>query len=287
MRIASLHIYPVKGMRGVALEAAQVEARGLAGDRRWLVIAEPDGRFITQRSHPGLARISARPAEGGLVLSADGAKECFVAANTAVRRTVEVWGETVDAALADDAAQEWLSDRFGEPLQLVYMDKEDARLRSTAWTPAPEPVSFADAFPILVTTTGSLVALNAEIARIGGEAVAMERFRPNIVIDCDAPWRDDYWKRLRIGALEIDLVKPCDRCLVTTRDQRTGESLGKEPLKSLARLRRSADPRVDGVLFGWNAVPRGSATVAVGDPVEVVEQRPEGFPLSTPAIADA
>jgi uncharacterized protein YcbX len=108
----------------------------------------------------------------------------------------------------------------------------------------------------------------------------MTRFRPNIVVDCDQPWTEDTWKLLRIGAVELELVKPSDRCIVTTTDQATGARMGKEPLASLARLRRSADPRINGVLFGWNAVPRVLGEITVGARVEILQERPEGFPLS-------
>jgi hypothetical protein len=90
---------------------------------------------------------------------------------------------------------------------------------------------------------------------------------------------EDFWRVVRIGAVEFELVKPCDRCVVTTKDQETGEASSKEPLASLARLRRSADLRINGVLFGWNAVPRTLGEIAVGDRVEVLERRPEGFAL--------
>jgi uncharacterized protein YcbX len=70
-------------------------------------------------------------------------------------------------------------------------------------------------------------------------------------------------------------VKPCERCIVTTTDQTTGERKGPEPIAALTRLRRSSDPRISGVLFAWNAVPR--------DAVEVLEHRPEGFPLRASA----
>lgn len=77
-----------------------------------------------------------------------------------------------------------------------------------------------------------------------------------IVIGGIDPWAEDFWKTIRIGGIAIDLMKPCDRCVVTTKDQKTGEPLGKEPLKILATMRKSADPRINGVLFGWNSAPR-------------------------------
>ncbi len=111
----------------------------------------------------------------------------------------------------------------------------------------------------------------------------MRRFRPNVVVANDDPWQEDYWGAVRIGGMVFDLVKPCDRCAVTTKDQVTGASLGKEPLATLARLRRSADERINGVLFGWNAVPRAPGEIALGDEVDVLAQRPEGFALHAQA----
>ena len=139
-----------------------------------------------------------------------------------------------------------------------------------AWTDTPVPVSFADAFPVLVTTTASLAALNREIEGHGGQAVRMGQFRPNLVIDCNEAWAEDRWTKLQIGEVVLDLVKPCDRCVVTTTDQTTGEINGKEPLASLARIRRSTDPRIKGVLFGVNAVPRALGRIRIGDAVRAV-----------------
>ncbi len=280
MRIASLHIYPIKGVRAVDLDRAVVEDRGLAGDRRWLLVSA-DGTFITQRTHSKLAAITARLTGAGLLLSAPGMNDLAVAApDGAARMDVTVWGAPVSAARAASDAHEWASEFFGEQLRLVYMDSDAERVKTGEWVKTPQPVSFADAYPVLITTAGSLRAVNAEIEKADGAPVTMRRFRPNIVIDCDAPWREDFWKVLRLGGAELDLVKPCDRCVVTTKDQLTGESMGKEPLASLARIRRSADPRLNGVLFGWNATPRALGGVAVGDEVEILEERPAGFPIA-------
>jgi uncharacterized protein YcbX len=279
MRIASLHIYPIKGTRAVDVDRARFEQRGLEGDRRWVVV-DAAGQFITQRSHPRLAQISATPIRTGLRLSAPRADELLVDRPPGSERIeVTVWEHRVNAALADAHAGTWLSNFFGEELRLAYMDGASERLKRGIWTEAPLPISFADAYPALITTTGSLAALNTEIARRGLTPVPMTRFRPNVVIDCDEPWQEDTWKTLRLGALEVDLVKPCDRCVVTTKDQISGESMGEEPIVSLTRLRMSDDPRIKGVLFGWNSAPRDTGEVAVGDRVEILDERREGFPI--------
>ncbi|OFX00213.1 MAG: hypothetical protein A3E78_06455 [Alphaproteobacteria bacterium RIFCSPHIGHO2_12_FULL_63_12] len=270
MRVASLHIHPVKGMRAVDVARVKVEARGLEGDRRWLAV-DANGVFLTQRTHPHMATMTAILTPQGLALSADGFGAIEIRKPSGdARRKVVVWESEVDAAATNSAASAFLSDLIGEEAHLVYMDEHAARLKDSVWTPAPVPVSFADAFPILVTTTGSLAALNRDIAAHGGDPVPMGRFRPSIVIDCDAPWAEDRWDRLRIGDVVLDLVKPSDRCIVTTTDQATGERRGKEPLAALARIHRSTDPRINGVIFGENAAPRALGEIAVGDAVEIV-----------------
>jgi uncharacterized protein len=280
MRVVSLHFYPIKGVRAVNPDGVRVAPRGLDGDRRWLVV-DRTGMFHTQRSRSGLATITAQVTANGLRLSAPGVADLLVETPSGAERLdVTVWDTTVSAAVADASAHAWVSAVLGDDVLLVHMDARTNRLKRGIWTAEPLPVTFADAYPVLIATTGSLAALNAEIVQRGGAAVPMARFRPNIVIECDEPWREDYWRALRIGGIEVDLVKPCDRCIVTTKDQTTGESMGKEPLASLTRLRMSADPRVKGVLFGWNSVPRAIGRVEIGDRVEVLAARPEGFPLA-------
>jgi uncharacterized protein YcbX len=270
MRIASLHLHPVKAMRAVDVSSARVEERGFAGDRRWLAV-DAAGVFLTQRSHAALARINAAITKKGVRLSAEGAGEIEVERpQGSVRRNVVVWDAQISAAAANGAASAFLSDFLGEEAHLVYMDEKALRFKASVWTEAPVAVSFADAFPVLVATTGSLAALNRDIEKHGGTAVPMARFRPNIVIGCDEPWAEDRWTRIKIGAAELDLVKPSDRCIVTTTDQKTGARMGKEPLAALARIHRSTDPRINGVLFGVNAVPRTFGEIHTDEAVEII-----------------
>ncbi|WP_428410256.1 MOSC domain-containing protein [Hyphococcus sp.] len=279
MRVSSLHIYPVKGVRAVHLDRAEVKPRGLEGDRRWLITDEGGG-FLTQRTCPALARIAATPIPEGLNLSYEGASFAAARPAKASRRSVKIWNDEVNALDAGDDVGEWLSAALGRPARLFYMDAETARTTSGRWGPKL-PVSFADSYPLLVTTTASLEALNKAIGADGGEAVPMKRFRPNIVIDGADPWAEDFWKTIRIGNVTTDLAKPCDRCVVTTLDPETGIKTGREPLKTLHKIRRSAHPDLSNVvLFGWNSAPRGEGAIAVGDKVEIVEERPEGWPLA-------
>jgi uncharacterized protein YcbX len=106
----------------------------------------------------------------------------------------------------------------------------------------------------------------------------MDRFRPNIVIDHDAPFGDDHWEAIEIAGVRFDLVKPCARCIMTTQDQMTGSRDVPSPMTAMGRIRMSADRRVPGPLFGWNAVPRSTGSISLGDAVTVLNQR-EPWPI--------
>lgn len=111
----------------------------------------------------------------------------------------------------------------------------------------------------------------------------MDRFRTNILLDCDEAWDEDFWESLEIGGIRFDFVKPCARCIMTTQDQITGERIGGNPIQGLAEKRMSADRRVAGVLFGWNVVPRGEGTLKLGDEARIVDRRRERWPMKVRA----
>ena len=71
MQLAAINIYPVKGARGIPLASAALEPRGLAGDRRWMLV-DANGRFISQREFPRLALLGVAQTETGLRLSMGG-----------------------------------------------------------------------------------------------------------------------------------------------------------------------------------------------------------------------
>lgn len=282
LEVASLRIHPLKGARALNVAEAAVEPRGLAGDRRF-VATDEDGTFLTQRNCPALARVTAEFRAGRIRLSSDDLPDSLdaVVPVGGERCEVVVWRDQISAAAIGPEADAWVSRAVGQPARLFHFDARSDRMTHARFS-APAPIGFADAYPILVATTGSLDALNAEIARSGGAPIGMERFRPNIVIAA-GPWEDDFWETIEIGGIVFDLVKPSDRCIVTTTDQRTGARMGKEPLASLARIRLSADDRIHGVLFGWNTIPRSEGALRVGDVVRIVSRRAERWPLATRA----
>ncbi|MEV7281287.1 MOSC N-terminal beta barrel domain-containing protein [Streptomyces sp. NPDC093111] len=272
--LRSVHVHPVKALRGFSPAQAEVEPWGLAGDRRWTVV-DTTGKVVTQRQHARLALASAALLpDGGVTLAAPGADPLTVEVPKPPREgdtiTVEIFGDLVEAAPADPAADAWFSAYLQSEVRLVHMD-DPARRRPVDpdFALPGETVSFADGYPLLAATTSSLDALNSLIAQ-GDHAdegpLPMNRFRPNLVIDGTAPWAEDGWRRLAIGEVTFRVAKSCGRCVVTTTDQETAER-GKEPLRTLARHRRDGSR----LIFGQNLVPERRGVIKAGDPVEILD----------------
>jgi hypothetical protein len=271
VRIAELNLYPVKGCRGLSLSTAGVAATGLEvdgiGDREWLVV-DAEGEFLSQREHPKMALIETRLTPASLLVKAPGMlllEVPFESEGDVV--TVRVWDDRVSAVTQGEIADAWLSRYLGTPARLVRFDYEGRRLASHRYTGKDDaPFKFADAFALLVTNTASLAAVNARLQRQGHAAVAMNRFRPNIVLDGLPAFEEDYVRLLRVGPLAIRPVKPCARCSVPGVDPETGEHSPRVP-DVLAAMRASDD----GVTFGVNAIvgEGAGAVLRVGDAVEV------------------
>ncbi|MCT4353873.1 MOSC domain-containing protein [Streptomyces sp. Je 1-79] len=270
-RLRSVHVHPVKALRGYALAEAEVQPWGLAGDRRWAVV-DASGKVVTQRRHPRMAAAAAEALPGGGIrVSASGHPALSIEVprpSSTIR--VEVFDTPVDAVPAGPAADAWFSAFLETESRLVHMD-DPARRRpiDPAHALPGETVSFADGYPLLATTTSSLDALNSLIAQgnhPGEGPLPMNRFRPNVVVEGTAPWAEDGWTRLAIGEVMFRVAKPCGRCVVTTVDQFTGER-GKEPLRTLATHRRDGNK----LIFGQNLVPEHPGTIRVGDEVKILD----------------
>jgi uncharacterized protein YcbX len=268
MRLAEIRVFPVKGLAGVAQGRAIAEACGLRDDRRWMVV-DSAGRFLTQRALPQMAVIHAVATPNSVVLSKAGLEPIEVAlpGPDAALEPVIVWRDTVMAADAGPEARDWISAALGTPARLVHLRDPAARPVSSTSGRRGETVSFADGFPVLLTSLDSLADLNARLPT----PIPIDRFRGNLIIEGAPPWAEDTWRVIRVGGAIFRVAKPCDRCTVTTIDQATGlRPDRREPLRTLGKFRH--DER--GIMFGQNLVPLELGAVSVGDQIEVLERGP-------------
>ncbi|MBF7731407.1 MOSC domain-containing protein [Pseudomonas sp. N040] len=266
LQLTALYRYPLKSGASQVLPEATIDALGLAGDRRWMLVDAASGRFLSQRLLPQIGRIVAQGSAAGLQLSAPGAAPLQVPLPDPATglRTVTLWADTFAVSDAGEAAAHWCSSYLQRACRLVHVPLQQARQIDRTFAEAGERVGFADGFPLLLIGQASLDDLAARV----GRPLEMLRFRPNLVVGGALPYAEDGWKRIRIGALQLRVVKGCSRCIMTTLDPFTGErSTDREPLRTLEGYRQ----RDGQVYFGQNLIAEACGELRVGMPVEVLE----------------
>jgi uncharacterized protein YcbX len=273
MHLSGLFIYPVKSLGGIAVNVAEIDAAGLVHDRRFMVIDGND-RFLTQRTLPRMALISTELTPTDLVLRAPAHDACRIpltARTTPTKRSVSIWKSA--GLIAEDCGDEpaqWVSSFLNSTCRLVRIGKDFRRpVRNTEKARSGDVVAFADGYPFLVIGESSLADLNDRLLENGEEKISMNRFRPNVVISGSSAFAEDVWQRFRIGSVTFRAAGPCERCVITTTDQSTGER-GREPLRTLATYRRSPTDST-AILFGQNLIHEGkSGSLRLGEQVVVI-----------------
>ncbi|UIZ13587.1 MOSC domain-containing protein [Streptomyces sp. R527F] len=278
--VVDLITYPVKGCAGTSVDSTHLTPAGLAHDRSFMVVSV-DGVYRTQRRDPRLALVrptvsadasrltlaSAQPESGHGALHLD-------VTTSAPRRDVDLFGATYRGIDQGDEAAAWLTDLLGTPSRLVRVPPEHDR-KTDGLTPGTS--GYADSSAVHVLSRASLAHLHTRMAEHGAPPLAMDRFRPNIVIDslpegCQGedwaaePHAEDRIRRATIGAAELGYTKLAVRCAVTLVDQKAGARGGPEPLRTLAGYRRFS---AGGVVFGAKFAVVRPGKLSVGDEVAV------------------
>lgn len=259
--ITELKLYPVKSCAGIALREATLTRAGLMSeqiyDREWMV-ADANGNFMTQREYPKMALITPRIKADTLELRAPGMLRIEIPLGLPAPEDerlleVQVWRDKVQAYDCDETTATWFSKFLGTPCRLVRFHADAKRIADMEWTGEVEsPVLFSDGFPMLLISEASLADLNEKLKAQGREALPMDRFRPNIVIQGIGAFEEDYAESFKAGEAILKPVKPSPRCSIPSVDQATGQ-VGPDPLDILQGYR--ANPKVDGgITFGMNTI---------------------------------
>ena len=264
-------------MKGIRLDSATVEARGLEYDRRWM-LTDRDGMFLTQREFPQMATLRTELIEDGLVISCKkwGGMQIGLPGTDDVR-PVTIWQSVCAGEIYSEDVNEWFSMVLETNCQLVYMPDDSRRSVNPRFDRGEDIVSFADGYPLMLLGENSLVDLNSRLET----PLPMNRFRPNLVVSGCGAFAEDNWTRIRIGEAIFRSTKPCERCVITTVEQSKGEFAGKEPLKTLASYRSAKTVMPErlealgvsetAVLFGQNLIAEGAGgTIKIGDEIEML-----------------
>jgi uncharacterized protein len=231
VELVGLWRYPVKSMQGEALEVAELGPAGLADDRRWGVQAAESGRILSAKR------------EGRLLTASATTDETVVISLPSGESLVGV-GAATDAALSG-----WLE----RPVRLVEAESEavptfesqadEADDASGTVTWEGRRGAFVDSSPIHLVTTATLRAVASQRPDLDWR---LARFRPNLLVDVAGDERvEDTWvgRRCRVGAVELEILKPCQRCVMVTRPQpgRLGSGQLGRQLGVLTHLSRMAE----------------------------------------------
>jgi uncharacterized protein YcbX len=260
VRIKSLIYYPIKSCRGVEIDTVYVDPRGLENDRR-LMIVDWNDNSVTQREVPKLAVVEPFIVDRKfLTLAAPGMSQVQIEMLDAGDNVcARVWHQPYEAVDQGDEVAAWLSAYLGQPARLVRIG--DAFERVVPFSDKKiAHVSFADHFPVVITTQEGLDHLNSKLE----QKVQMSRYRPNVVIEgCQA--FDEYtWSHVEIGDVLFEITRVCDRCSVTTIDQETaGQTC--ESLKMLSTFKVLPEGKP---VFGLHASPLNLASISIKSAVK-------------------
>jgi MOSC domain-containing protein len=263
IQISGLYVYPIKSCGGISLQKSILDGKGLKYDRRWMLVDE-GGAYITQRKFPQLALVKTVIDGNDLIIFADGRTGLHVGTEetTGEMVTVKVWNDVCESNVVSSAANEWFFEFLDKKVRLVYMPENVIRSVDPNYSVGPFSTAFTDGFPILLISEASLDDLNSRLEN----PVPMDRFRPNIVVSGTVPFEEDGWRSIKTGDVQMHVVKPCARCVITTTDQQTAQR-SKEPLTTLAKFRTQNKK----IMFGQNVIHQNTGTLNVGDTINVNE----------------
>lgn len=273
MEISEINIYPIKSLGGISLSESVVEEKGLQYDRRWMLVDE-NGKFFTQREFPKMATFKVSLENEGLRVSLENENLLipFEENETENEIQVEVWNSKFTAQTLQNSINQWFSNALETNCRLVRMNQNSNRLVNPVYAVRKfqDKVSFADGYPFMLIGENSLEDLNSRLEK----PLLMNRFRPNFVVKDSEAFAEDNWKQIKVGNIAFHIVKPCERCVMTTIDQAKGVSDGKEPLKTLSTYRLVKKDGESKILFGQNLIAeKVGETVKIGDKVEVLETK--------------
>lgn len=266
-QIADIFVYPIKSLGGFSVKEWPVLGEGLAHDRQWMLVDE-SGNFLTQRNLPEMALLKIRAfgfdANSFEVYSSKTLRQITIPIylNQKSAKKVQVWDDVVNAFYYPEEVNNWFSNELGFPCFLVKKDEDYIRQVDRKYAAENTSTGFSDGYPILVVSEASLDDLNKRLE----QSVPMNRFRPNIVLKGTTAFHEDVSIGLKMSEVELNLVKPCARCVVTTINQDTAQK-SPEPLRTLSTYRAIENK----ILFGMNALVKTTGKIQLNEQVHLLQ----------------
>jgi uncharacterized protein len=266
--VTQLWYYPVKSLAGISVTEAYCGPKGLAWDRRWMLVDQA-GVFLSQRKFPEMALLQpelsfeeGRPVQMVITHCNHPDHSLVIPAADLFGekpQNVTVWDSTLTVNQLAPYINNWFSAVLGMPCSMVYQAEDQVRKVDPNYAKSQtDQTSLSDGYPYLLVGESSLQLLEEKI----GEPITINRFRPNIVFEGEAPHFEDVLSSLTIGEATFEGVKPCARCEVVTIDPATAFK-NKMVLKTLSTYRTKNNK----VYFGQNLLISTFGMVRLGNAI--------------------
>lgn len=260
--LGRLNATPIKGTSLDHPDAVELTPLGNPWNRRFHLV-DDRGRLFTAADSGALMRVRARVGPEGSRLALtlpDGSTVSGPTDRPGAARVTDFYGRPVAGHEVPGPFDAALSEVVGRRVRLIRVDVDG---------------DGSDVHRLSLLSWSSVRSLGA---RSGRPDLDPRRFRMDLELDGCAPFEEDSWagRTVRVGAAILAILGPIPRCVVTTLDPATGAK-DFDTLKRIAEARPlMTDPR--GVPFGMYAEVVEPGRIAVGDPVELLDDRPTGGP---------
>ncbi|NOT36258.1 MAG: MOSC domain-containing protein [Saprospiraceae bacterium] len=244
-----IFVYPVKSLGGIERRKTKICDEGLLWDRKWM-LADEDGKFITQRDFPILNQLKVEELENEFLVIDRESNFLLIPKNYGESEEkivfkVIIWGAEFDAEIWEPYASQWLSAYLDKRVVLVRMIDKN-RIKKTEHWPTAFPVNFSDGYPIHIVNINSV----KKVSEWCDEEIFPTQFRPNFLIHDLEAFEEDKIKSFIINGQKFGIIKQCERCIMSTIKPDEG-TINKQPLAALAKFRRDSNK----VNFGIYAIP--------------------------------
>ncbi|OQO03707.1 hypothetical protein B0A48_10372 [Cryoendolithus antarcticus] len=318
MKIQRLFIYPVKSLRPVEVTAAEITNEGLRFDRQYVLVKPPTGEchglceHITIKSYfeLGLFHCAVDVAWSKLTITQIQAKEnrsivvpltpSPLVLMSAQTFQVSIFGTRATGIDMGDVISDYFSGHLKFRVRLLYIGGNGQReIPGAAYMPKhyqalsisvndklqPQRLRFADAAPLLITSSASEEDARRRLPAVAQGEDVIIRFRPNVHVDVgeeQEPYEEDGWSMLAIRSqsdpdqeVSVRCLARTVRCLSLNVDLAKGGMIAtnRQLYGLLAKDRRVNDKFPNKPVFGQYACagPSG-AVLRVGDEVEITER---------------
>ncbi|MEH7535397.1 MOSC N-terminal beta barrel domain-containing protein, partial [Bacillus toyonensis] len=188
--------HPIKSFRGENVQQTYIASYGLYGDRSHAFLDETrPGKYLTATQLPEMIGYTAS----------------FIG-----EESLDIY-PPIKIISPEGKIYKWGDQELLKELE----QKSNRQIEGIQYSPQQVPLGAIEEEHVLIVTDTSL----QKMSNLWGQDVNHRRFRPNLIFSLyeNIPFAEDTWfgKCIRIGEVELEIVRHCERCMIITIDPNT------------------------------------------------------------------